>query len=436
MLQRLCLFLVFLLFSSYAIAAEPAPVNTEDEYKSLELLTDVLSLVQHNYVEDVSVEQMIRGAVRGILATLDPHSSYLSPEAYEDFIADTYGEFGGVGIELTVRGRELIVVAPIEGTPACRAGVRPGDQIVAINGQQTLELDMMEAVHLMRGAVGEEVTLTIRRPDHLELIEVTLLREIIQVQSVRSQLFDKQYGYLRIAQFQEHTDRELLEQLDQLNLQSQPPLAGLILDLRNNPGGLLAQAVAVADIFLETGVIVSTAGRGSENAEFFYAHQPGTQSLDPLIVLINGGSASAAEIVAGALQDHGRAIILGEQSFGKGSVQSIIELIDGSGMRLTTARYFTPSGRSIQALGITPDILAPQLSLDGSGATSMVREQDLKQHFPSAEQSGTAAVVDLIQQNEQRRLEADYQLQRALDLLKGFSRFAEKKGLSTVEQQK
>lgn len=422
MLYRLLLYCFFLSLASSAVATTD-PVHSKEDYQSLELLTDVLSLVQHNYVEEVSLEQLIGGAVRGIIETLDPHSSYLSAEAYEDFLADTQGEFGGLGIELSVRNRELVVVAPIENSPASRAGILPGDQIIAINGIQARDLDMVEAVKLMRGASGEAVTLTIRRAQNLEPFEVTLVREIIRVQSVRSQLFEQQYGYLRIAQFQDHTDREMVEHLQRLQQQSSP-LVGLILDLRNNPGGLLDQAVAVADVFLSSGLIVSTVGRHPDTNESLSAQQPGTEALYPLIVLINGGSASAAEIVAGALQDHKRALILGEQSFGKGSVQTIIELGDGSGLRVTTAHYYTPSGRSIQARGIIPDILVQQRSLETFTEPDFLREKDLKKHLPA---QGAVVDVDLDEERILQMLQDDYQLQRALDLLKGLARFADKK---------
>lgn len=422
MLYRLFLYCFFLSLATSAVAATDG-VHSKEDYQSLELLTDVLSLVQHNYVEEVSLEQLIGGAVRGILETLDPHSSYLSAEAYEDFLADTQGEFGGLGIELSVRNRELVVVAPIENSPASRAGILPGDQIIAINGFQARDLDMVEAVKIMRGASGEAVTLTIRRAQNLEPFEVTLVREIIRVQSVRSQLFEKQYGYLRIAQFQDHTDREMVEHLQRLQQQSLP-LVGLILDLRNNPGGLLDQAVAVADVFLSSGLIVSTVGRHPDTNESLSAQQAGTEAPYPLIVLINGGSASAAEIVAGALQDHKRALILGEQSFGKGSVQTIIELGDGSGLRVTTAHYYTPSGRSIQARGIIPDILVQQLTLETFAEPDFLREKDLKKHLPA---QGVVADVDLDQERILQMLQDDYQLQRALDLLKALDRFADKK---------
>lgn len=412
----------FLLFCCPAFVAASSGINSDDDYQTLEVLTDIFSLVQHNYVDEVSLDHMVSGAVRGVLQSLDPHSSYMTPDVYADFLADTQGEFAGVGIELTTRNKELVVVAPIENTPAWRSGIQPGDRIVAIDGQQTSDLDMLEAVRLMRGAAGETVILTIKRESRLELLEIPLTRELIRVESVRSQIFDDRFGYVRISQFQEHTGREVDKHLQQLRAQI-PSFSGLILDMRNNPGGLLEEAIAVSDLFLDSGLIVSTDGRQETSKESFYAHPGEGEERFPLIVLIDGGSASAAEIVAGALQDHNRGLILGEQSFGKGSIQSIIELSDGSALRLTTAHYYTPSGRSIQARGITPDILSPQASLTTASTTDIVRERDLDRHLPRVD---TVLATDLKTDSQPSVLIDDYQLQRALDLVKGASRFAEK----------
>lgn len=425
-LTRLCLCLC--LIATPVVAMAPA-LNTEEDYRSLELLTDVLALIRNNYVEEVTVEELIHGAVRGIFATLDPHSSYLSPEMYEDLRVETQGEFGGIGIELTIRDKELTIVAPIEGTPAYRAGILAGDQIVAINGHPTRDLDMLQAVRLLRGSVGEALTLTILRIGAPEPIEMTMVRAVIQVQSVRSRLIDNNYGYVRLIQFQERTADDVAEHLAQLHAGISGPLQGVILDLRNNPGGLLEQAVAVADIFLAAGEIVSISGRHPETQQSFQAQQPGTEPEYPLVVLINGGSASAAEIVAGALQDHQRAIILGEQSFGKGSVQTIIPLDDDSGLRLTTAHYYTPTGRSIQALGITPDIYAPQGVLSQQSDPATLREQDLDHHFRSPAVPDVSHDQSPEEVQELQNLLDDYQLQRALDLLKGYRKFNRKTAL-------
>jgi carboxyl-terminal processing protease len=422
MLIRWLLGCCFLLLCSPALIAASNGINSDDDYQSLEILADVLSLVQHNYVDEVSLDHMVSGAVRGVIESLDPHSNYMSPEVYIDFLADTQGEFAGVGIELTMRNSELVVVAPIENTPAWRAGILPGDHIVAIDGLRTSDLDMLEAVKLMRGAAGETVTLTIKRKNRFELLEVPLTRELVRVESVRSQLFDDRYGYLRISQFQEYTGREVEKHLQQLRSQA-TSFSGLIIDMRNNPGGLLEEAIAVADLFLDSGLIVSTAGRQDADREIFYAHPNDGEERFPLIILINGGSASAAEIVAGALQDHNRGLVLGDQSFGKGSVQSIIELSDGSALRLTTAHYYTPSGRSIQARGITPDILSPQASLTMESVPNIARERDLDRHLHLEDTgSGTESETG----SQPSVLIDDYQLQRALDLVKGASRFTEK----------
>jgi carboxyl-terminal processing protease len=403
-----------------------AALNSEQDYQNLELLTDVLTLVSDNYVEEISFEELIHGAVRGIFASLDPHSSYLSTDMYEDLKVEIQGEFGGIGIELAIRDREMIIVAPIEGTPASRAGILAGDQIVAINGKSTRDLDMMQAVRLLRGEVGEAVNLTISRTGAGDPFEVSLIRDIIQVQSVRSRLLDNNYGYLRLIQFQERSGDDVAEHLLQLHSQSDDSLNGLILDLRNNPGGLLEAAVAVADLFIAEGLIVSASGRQPETQQSFSARGDNTQPDYPMVVLINGGSASASEIVAGALQDHQRAVILGEQSFGKGSVQTIIPLPDRSGLRLTTAHYYTPAGRSIQALGITPDIVAPQMVLTQQNAPAGMRERDLDKHLPAQTSATTEQVSSPEELQQLHDQNNDYQLQRALDLLKGYRQFSRK----------
>ncbi|SEA13524.1 carboxyl-terminal processing protease [Desulfuromusa kysingii] len=420
--QLIKLFIFILIFCGSAVAfSGDASANEKDDYKKLEIFTDVLSLVRSNYVEDVDMEKLIYGAIRGMLSTLDPHSSFLTPEMYREMEVDTHGEFGGLGIELTVKDGDLIIVSPIEDTPADAAGIQAGDQIVKINGQATRDIEIMEAVRMMRGPKGEAITISVKRSGVAELLNVTIIRDIIQVQSVKSRDLQEHYGYVRVSQFQDRTSRDLKEQLGELRRTLDVDLQGIILDLRNNPGGLLEQAVAVADLFLSEGLIVYTDGREPEAQMTFSAQEEGTEPEYPLIVLINGGSASAAEIVAGALQDHRRAIILGEQSFGKGSVQTIISLDDDSGLRLTTARYFTPLGRSIQALGITPDIMVSQLKNQPlSPAESGLREADLENHFqPLVEQpveNNNSQTESLISPSIR-----DNQLQRAIDLLKGIN---------------
>ena len=423
-LMTLCCLLVLILSAGSAWASS---LNTEEDYRSLELLTDVMTLVRDNYVEEVTLKELVEGAVRGMLETLDPHSSYLSVDMYEDLKVEIHGEFGGIGIELTIRDRELTVVAPIEGTPACRAGIQAGDQIVAINGKLTRDIDMMQAVRLLRGPVGDAVELMILRSGLTEPFAVTVVRDLIQVQSVRSRLIDDTIAYVRLIQFQDRTAADLAEHLAELHTRSAGPFRGLVLDLRNNPGGLLESAAAVADIFLNAGMIVSVSGRHPESQQVFYAQKDGTEPDYPIVVLINGGSASAAEIVAGALQDQQRAIILGEQTFGKGSVQTIIPLYDNSGLRLTTAQYYTPSGRSIQALGITPDIVAAQMVLtDPAGTGVLLREKDMEKHLPPSAETRLEGDLTPEEQQELQDERNDYQLQRALDLIKGYSRFTQK----------
>ncbi len=395
-------------------------LNSRQDYQNLELLTDILTLVRENYVEEISLEQLIRGAVNGIFDSLDPHSSFLTADMYNDLKAEIEGEFGGIGIELSIRDSKLTIVAPIEGSPACRAGILAGDQIVRINEKMIRGGDMMEAVRLLRGKVGEVVTLTLTRAGIADPFEVSLVRDIVQIQSVRSRMLGNNYGYLRLTQFQERSGTDTAEHLQRLHHQSEGSLNGLILDLRNNPGGLLEAAVAVTDLFIADGVIVTAAGRQPETQQSFLAQSDNTQPDYPMVVLINGGSASASEIVAGALQDHQRAVILGEQSFGKGSVQTIISLPDLSGLRLTTAHYYTPSGRSIQALGITPDIVAPQMIWSQASTTKETRELDLENHLPA---QTSAADVQKLSTEEFPDQNSDYQLLRALDLLKGYHHF-------------
>jgi carboxyl-terminal processing protease len=355
---------------------------TKESYEGLETLTNVMAMIQKNYVEEVPTKKLIEGAINGMLAALDPHSAYLTPDLYKELQVDTKGSFGGLGIEITTRNNVLTVVSPIEDTPAYRAGIKSGDQIVKIDGELTKDMGLVEAVKKMRGPKDTKVTLTLRREGRPDLFDVTLTREIIKIQSVKSKMLEKGYGYIRVTQFQERTDDDLERALKQLDKDA-GGLQGLVLDLRNNPGGLLTQAVRVSDLFLDSGLIVYTDGRLENQKQKYFAHKAGTWSDFPMVVLVNGGSASASEIVAGALQDHKRALVLGTQTFGKGSVQTILPLDDNSALRLTTARYYTPSGRSIQATGIVPDIIMDQTGQiaknDKSGLG--VREADLPHHL-------------------------------------------------------
>jgi carboxyl-terminal processing protease len=358
--------------------------DMDKTYEKLKILADVLSIVEKNYVETVKPNNLIQGAINGMLETLDPHSSYMTPEVYKEMQTETRGSFGGVGFEITIRDKVLTVVAPIEDTPASRAGIQSGDMIVRINGKTTKDMTLLDAVKLMRGPQGTQVTITIIRQGLPEPQDLQLTRAIIPIRSVRSKMLEDGYGYIKLNQFIEKTHPDMKAALTKME-EKDGTLKGLILDLRNDPGGLLDQAVKVADEFLESGMIVYTEGRVEGQKMKFFAQKKPKLHDYPMIVLVNAGSASASEIVAGALQDHGRAVILGTQTFGKASVQTIIPLEDGSAVRLTTARYFTPKGRSIQAQGITPDITVQDRPFEARTATPsplrLMREKDLEHHL-------------------------------------------------------
>jgi carboxyl-terminal processing protease len=324
-------------------------------YEKLGVFTRVLTYVQNNYVEDVDATHLLYGAIKGMLSTLDPHSAFMTPEEYEEMKIDTGGEFGGIGLEVTRDGDRLVVVAPIDDTPAARAGLRPADVIVSIDGADASGLSLPDAVRLMRGAPGSNVVLKIDRSGFSEPRDISIRRDHIRINPVSVRAIEGGYGVVRIKSFQDRTDRYLRQALTSLKEENGGEIKGLVLDLRNNPGGLLDQAVNVANTWLQDGVIVTTRGRGTHR-EVQRAHRAGTEPAYPLVVLINGGSASASEIVAGALQDHGRGVLMGTTTFGKGSVQTVIDLDDGSGLKLTIARYYTPSGRAIGDDGIEPDV--------------------------------------------------------------------------------
>ncbi|MSN26278.1 MAG: PDZ domain-containing protein [Geobacter sp.] len=411
------------------------------DYESIELFTDVMAIVKKSYVEEVDTKKLIYGAINGMLSSLDPHSSFMPPDTYKEMKIDTKGAFGGLGIEISIKDGVLTVISPIEDTPAFKAGIKAGDQILKIDEKFTKDLNINDAVKRMRGLKGTKVTLTIMRDGLDRPKEFPLIRDIIQVKSVRFTMMDSGYGYVRIAQFQEKTDEDLGKALKTLKDQNKGELKGLVLDMRNDPGGLLDQAVRVADHFVPDGqLIVYTEGREKDSKMQFTAKRGGKEPSYPIVVLINGGSASASEIVAGALQDHKRAIVMGTQSFGKGSVQTIIPLSDDSGLRLTTARYFTPKGRSIQAKGITPDIVVERVELPKESAAKKdgmhLREKDLENHFESEDKSETAGEAKDVKKDEKKEkkedkkdertqkldenLKNDYQAMRALDLLKGW----------------
>src|SRR6266853_1380919 len=345
------------------VDAASQSANTSDSYKQLDLFGDVFELVRADYVDEVSDAPLVEGAINGMLTALDPHSNYLNSKNFTDMKVQTRGEFGGLGIEVSMENGLVKVVSPIDDTPAAHAGLKPGDLITHLDGTPVQGLTLPEAVDRMRGPVNSDINLTIRR-EGKEPFDVKLTRAIIKIQSVRSHIESKNIGYIRITSFNEQTDVGLANAMKNLKQQADNKLIGVILDLRNNPGGLLDQAVAVSDAFLDKGEIVSTRGRRADDAQRYNAHSGDITGGLPMVVLINGGSASASEIVAGALQDHHRAILVGTRSFGKGSVQTIIPLAGHGAMRLTTARYYTPSGRSIQAKGIDPDIVVEAAKIE------------------------------------------------------------------------
>jgi len=404
----------------------------EDTYEKLKVFTEILSLVQANYVDDVNSKELIYGAVKGMLESLDPHSSFMPPEAFREMQVETQGTFGGLGIEITVKDRLLTVVAPIEGTPADRAGIHAGDRILKIEGQITKDMTLMEAVRRLRGPKGSKVTISILREGQAEPLDVTLVREVIEVKSVRHKELGDGIYYVRLASFQERTAKDLERALEQAQKSNSN---ALVLDLRNDPGGLLNQAVAVSDMFLDKGqLIVYTRGRLKDQDLRFTAEHAGGFPKLPMVVLVNGGSASASEIVAGALQDWKRAVILGTKTFGKGSVQTVIPLSDGSGLRLTTAKYFTPKGRSIHGSGITPDIVVELPKPEAKPLTpaeQQAREQMLQGKSPRDQKIGDQEGPDVeIGRRDIIDLPKDIQLQRAIEILKA-TRILEKNGAKT-----
>lgn len=417
---------------------EPKP----DTYNKLKVFSEILSLIESNYVEPLASDTMVDGAIKGMVKALDPHTSYLPPVSYKEMQVQTTGKFGGLGIEISIRDGVLTVVSPIEGTPAFKVGVKPGDKIIKIEDESTLDMTLQDAVSLLRGETGEPVDITIFRESFKVPKKFTIVRDIIKVRSVVKKLYKKDIGYIKIRSFSKNTSVDLDKALEELG---QEGITKLILDLRNNPGGLLNQAVEVTDRFLNReNLIVYTKGRSEDQNMRFTSHDKVAGVSYPLIIIVNGGSASASEIVAGALQDLNRAVILGTQTFGKGSVQTIMPLSDGSALRLTTARYYTPSGRVIQENGIQPDIIIERTLVDelekedGKQEESkektrlrrFLREKDLKKHLKGKTSIGgveqdsktenkntdkeTAEVVN------NKDLLKDNQLQQAVSLLSGW----------------
>lgn len=396
----------------------------KEDYESLETFTNILAIVRKNYVDEVNTKEMITGAINGMLNSMDPHSAYLTPELYKELQMDTQGRFGGLGIEITIRNGILTVVSPIEDTPAFKAGVKAGDQILKIEDEFTKDMTIMQAVKKMRGPKGSKINLSIKREGASDLLNFSIVRDTIRVQSVRSRMLEEGYAYIRLAQFQERSDRDLQRALEKLSSEK-GGIKGLVLDLRNNPGGLLTQAVRVADLFLDSGLIVYTEGRSDNQKQKYFARKEGSWTDIPMVALVNGGSASASEIVAGALQDHKRAVILGTKTFGKGSVQTILPLDDSSALRLTTARYYTPKGRSIQATGIVPDIIMENVPVQETKAEEKkrlgLREENLPGHLQNQQEQKEKEKST--QQDREDNIENDAQLKRALELLKGWDVF-------------
>jgi len=392
-------------------------------YRSLKTLSEVLDIVEKNYVEPVETDKLLQGAINGMIKSLDPHSSFMTGEMYKELEVETRGSFGGIGIEITLVKDVLTVVSPIEDTPAYTAGVKAGDQIIRIDGKSTKDITIMDAVKQLRGPKDTKVTITILREGLTKPKEIELIRSTIKIRSVRWKVYDEHIGYIRIAQFQERTGDDLKKALREIETKAKP-LNGIVLDMRNNPGGLLNQSVEVSDLFLKSGIIVSTRGRTKTMENKAGARDDGNEPTCPMIVLVNEGTASAAEIVSGALQDNGRAVILGTQTFGKGSVQTVIPLEDGAALKLTTAKYYTPNGRSIQAEGIIPDIVVKQIpppeekkEEKAKPENHMLREKDLKGHIKSPTEDEVKAEDS---KKESDNLDKDNQLKNAIDILKSW----------------
>lgn len=431
----------YIVFSTLAITLlffySPLKSWAEDRYSDLQNFSKILNLVQQYYVDPVNSKKLIGGAVKGMLKELDPHTNYMPPEVFKDFESETAGEFGGIGIEISVQNGVLTIISPIEDTPAWKAGIKPGDKVVAIDGQSTKGFTLIEASSLLKGKNGQPIVLSVIRDNSDKPLDIKIIRGQIKIKSVKSVLLDDGYLYVRITSFIETTSKELEKTLSDFKSKNKK-IEGLLIDLRKNPGGLLDQAIKVSDLFLKEGVIVSTIGRDPKTKEVNYASKKAPYPDVPLVILVNEYSASASEIVSGALQDNKRAIVVGEKTFGKGSVQSIIKLPDGGGLKLTIARYFTPSGTSIQAEGITPDIEIEDV--DASLFTKALtdkkaqREKDIQGHLESEKEkkkintnkNEMAWWKDLAKKNEadltekEKLFKTDYQAYQAFTYLKAW----------------
>src|SRR3989449_2639369 len=413
-------------------------------YEELKTFTEVLALVQKHYVEEVKTKDLVYGAIRGMLMTLDPHSAFMPPDIYKEVQVETKGEFGGVGIQIGIKDNRLTVIAPIDGTPAERAGIKAGDYIIKVNEESTKDMTLVDAVQKMRGPKGTKVTITIQREGAAEPMAFVLTREIIKIESVRSKMLDGNIGYIRVSQFQDQTAKDVSAALRKLHEQK---MQSLILDLRNNPGGLLTSAVEVSEQFVGPNRLIVYIKTREGRKDDYVSHSKEQPDDYPIVALVNEGSASASEIVAGALQDWGRAVIIGVQTFGKGSVQTILPLGDGSGLRLTTAKYYTPKGRSIHGVGINPDIVVkPQLptTVAKAGETKPgEREGEPKQAKPAVSpgkdqppqngkeqeegtpKNSTTPQLPPVDVSGEPSLEQDVQLQKAVEMLKTWKIFKE-----------
>lgn len=419
-------FLVFIFLTGIGLQLSHGD-NENLPLDEIRTFTEVFSKIKNDYVEEVDDRKLLEDAIRGMLAGLDPHSTYLDRESYKELQEGTTGEFGGLGIEVGMENGFVKVIAPIDDTPAKKAGIEAGDLIIKLDDTPVKGLSLNDAISRMRGKPGTDITLTIIRNGEEKPLVITITRAVIRVNSVRARTLEPGYGYLRISSFQANTGRDLRQELDRLSEENDYKLKGVVMDLRNNPGGVLNAAVEVSDLFLDKGLIVYTEGR-IKNSDLKFNARPLNVVRDlPIVILVNEGSASASEIVAGALQDHDRAVIVGQQTFGKGSVQTILPMADEAAVKLTTARYFTPSGRSIQASGITPDIIIDKLAVerveeDGNG---IVKEADLSGHLENTqpeEETDAEVAEDEKPQTEKRRLSiTDYELYEALNILKGIS---------------
>jgi carboxyl-terminal processing protease len=412
-------FLILLVLGPYGDSRVSA--IDRSTYKGLKTFSEVLDMVEKNYVEPVETDKLMQGAINGMIKSLDPHSSFMTPEMYKELEVETRGSFTGIGTEITIRKDVLTVVSPIEDTPAYKAGVKAGDQIIRIDGKSTKDITIQEAVSKLRGPRDTKVTITIMREGLDKPKDIEIVRSTIQVQSVKSKIYDGNIGYIRISSFQERTGDDLKKALQEIEAKATPkPLNGIVLDMRNNPGGLLNQSVEVSNAFLKSGIIVTTRGRSKGMESKAEAKNEGDEPTCPMVVLVNEGTASAAEIVSGALQDNGRALIMGTQTFGKGSVQTVIPLEEGAALKLTTAKYYTPKGRSIQAEGITPDIVVKAIrpaDEKEDADNHQLREKDLKGHIKPAQENDSKARET---KKETDELDRDNQLKNAIDIIKSW----------------